>query len=171
MCIRDRIQAGLSVKPDKGGEPFDRFRDRIIFPIRDIRGRCIAFGGRAMNKNAKAKYLNSPETELFNKSKTLYNLKVARQAMNQNTHLLVVEGYMDVIALDSYGISTAVAPLGTAITDAQLSLLWQISPEPIVALDGDSAGNRAANRLIDLALPNMAAVSYTHLTLPTILLV
>ena len=151
------IQAGLSVKPDKGGEPFDRFRDRIIFPIRDIRGRCIAFGGRAMNKNAKAKYLNSPETELFNKSKTLYNLKAARQAMNQNTHLLVVEGYMDVIALDSYGISTAVAPLGTAITDAQLSLLWQISPEPIVALDGDSAGNRAANRLIDLALPNMAA--------------
>ena len=151
------IQAGLSVQPDNGGEPFDRFRDRIIFPIRNIRGQCIAFGGRAMSQNAKAKYLNSPETELFNKSNTLYNFKAAREAMKRDTPLLVVEGYMDVIALDAHGFSTAVAPLGTAVTNAQLSLLWQISAEPIVALDGDSAGNRAANRLIDLALPNLEA--------------
>ena len=151
------IQAGLSVQPDNGGEPFDRFRDRIIFPIRNIRGQCIAFGGRAMSQNAKAKYLNSPETELFNKSNTLYNFKAAREAMKRDTPLLVVEGYMDVIALDAHGFSTAVAPLGTAVTNAQLSLLWQISAEPIVALDGDSAGNRAADRLIDLALPNLEA--------------
>ena len=151
------IQAGLSVQPDNGGEPFDRFRDRIIFPIRNIRGQCIAFGGRAMSQNAKAKYLNSPETELFNKSNTLYNFKAAREAMKRDTPLLVVEGYMDVIALDAHGFSTAVAPLGTAVTNAQLSLLWQISAEPIVALDGDSAGDRAADRLIDLALPNLEA--------------
>lgn len=151
------IEAGLCVRPDKGGEPFDRFRDRIMFPIRDVRGRCIAFGGRAISKNAKAKYLNSPDTPLFNKSNTLYNHKLARQSMKSGSYLFVVEGYMDVITLDAFGFSSVVAPLGTAITENQVSLIWQITPEPIITLDGDVAGNRAAFRLIDLVLPNIEA--------------
>lgn len=147
------VEAGLAAKPDGGGAPFDRFRGRIIFPIRDGRGRCIAFGGRAMDPNARAKYLNSPETALFDKGRNLYNAGPARAAVAKGRPLVVAEGYMDVIALVRAGFEGAVAPLGTAITEDQLRLMWRISPEPVIALDGDSAGLRAAMRLIDLALP------------------
>ena len=145
--------AGISTNPDDGGAPYDAFRDRIIFPIRDGRGRCIGFGGRAMDPNARAKYLNSRETPLFDKGRALYNHGPAREAAGKGQPLIVAEGYMDVIALVQAGFEAAVAPLGTAITEDQLRLLWRISDEPIVALDGDKAGIRAAMRLIDLALP------------------
>ncbi|MCJ1902402.1 MULTISPECIES: DNA primase [Paracoccus] len=147
------VEAGLAAKPEDGGAPFDRFRGRIIFPIRDGRGRCIAFGGRAMDPNARAKYLNSPETPLFDKGRNLYNIGPARAAVAKGRPLVVAEGYMDVIALVRAGFEGAVAPLGTAITEDQLRLMWRISPEPVIALDGDQAGLRAAMRLIDLALP------------------
>jgi len=151
------IDAGLAANPDGGGAPYDRFRGRIIFPIRDARGRAIALGGRAMDPNARAKYLNSPETELFDKGRSLYNMKPAREAAGKGTPLLVAEGYMDVIALAEAGFGATVAPLGTAITEDQLHLMWRISPEPVIALDGDTAGLRAAMRLIDLALPLLEA--------------
>ncbi len=149
--------AGLAKPSTKGRAPYDVFRNRIIFPIRDARGRCIAFGGRAMDANDSAKYLNSPETELFDKGRTLYNHGPAREAVGKGQPLLVAEGYMDVIALVGAGFEAAVAPLGTAITEEQLDLLWRLHPEPLVMLDGDSAGVRAAMRLVDLALPRLKA--------------
>ena len=147
------VDAGLCARPDDGGAPYDRFRDRILFPIRDARGRAIALGGRAMDPNARAKYLNSPETELFDKGRTLYNLREAREAVGKGAPLIVAEGYMDVIALVGAGFEAAVAPLGTAVTEEQLRMLWRLAPEPVIALDGDRAGLRAAMRLVDLALP------------------
>ncbi|WP_224815887.1 DNA primase [Hasllibacter sp. MH4015] len=147
------VEANIAAQPDDGGAPYDAFRDRIIFPIRDPRGRCIGFGGRAMDPNARAKYLNSRETPLFDKGRALYNHGPAREAAGKGQPLIVAEGYMDVIALVKAGFEAAVAPLGTAITEDQLRLLWRISDEPIVALDGDKAGLRAAMRLVDLALP------------------
>ncbi|MDO5648026.1 DNA primase [Paracoccus sp. (in: a-proteobacteria)] len=146
------VESGMSARPDQGA-PYDRFRGRIMFPIRDGQGRCIGFGGRAMDPNARAKYLNSPETPLFDKGRNLYNLAPARSAVAKGQPLIVAEGYMDVIALSRAGFGGAVAPLGTAITEDQLRLMWRISPEPVIALDGDAAGQRAAQRLIDLALP------------------
>ena len=137
--------AGLAKPSNRGGKPYDVFRNRILFPIRDGRGRAIAFGGRAMDPEDKAKYLNSPETDLFDKGRNLYNLGPAP------------EGYMDVIALARAGFEAAVAPLGTAVTETQLQLLWRVADEPIIALDGDTAGLRAAHRVIDLALPLLAA--------------
>jgi len=151
------IDAGLAAVPDDGRAPYDRFRGRITFPIRDPRGRCISMGGRALDPNARAKYLNGPETALFDKGRNLYNLGPARQAAGKGQPLIVAEGYMDVIALVEAGFGGAVAPLGTAVTENQLHLLWRVSPEPIIALDGDKAGVRAALRLIDLALPMMEA--------------
>jgi DNA primase len=151
------IETGLCIQPDEGRAPYDRFRGRIMFPIRDARGQCIAFGGRALDPAAKAKYLNSPETVLFDKGRTLYNMGPARKAVGPDQPLILAEGYMDVIALVEAGFEAAVAPLGTAITETQLSLLWRMTPEPIVALDGDKAGLRAAYRLIDLALPALEA--------------
>lgn len=151
------VDAGLAARPDSGGAPYDRFRDRIIFPIRDARGRCIALGGRAMAADARAKYLNSPETELFDKGRSLYNQGPARAASGKGQPLVVAEGYMDVIALSEAGFGATVAPLGTAVTESQLAMLWRINPEPIIALDGDTAGLRAAMRLIDLALPLLEA--------------
>jgi len=147
------VEAGLAAKPDDGGAAYDRFRGRIMFPIRDGRGRAIAFGGRAMDPAARAKYLNSPETPLFDKGRTLYNLASARAAVSKGQPLIVAEGYMDVIALSRAGFAGAVAPLGTAITEDQLRLMWRVSPEPVIALDGDEAGIRAAMRLVNLALP------------------
>ncbi|ODT59608.1 MULTISPECIES: DNA primase [Paracoccus] len=147
------VEAGMSARPDGSGAAYDRFRGRIIFPIRDGQGRCIGFGGRAMDPNARAKYLNSPETPLFDKGRNLYNLGPARSAVAKGQRLVVAEGYMDVIALARAGFEGAVAPLGTAITEEQLRLMWRVSPEPVIALDGDAAGQRAAQRLIDLALP------------------
>ena len=153
----DMVDAGLVSRSERGGQPYDRFRDRIMFPIRNPRGRCIAFGARAMDPNAPAKYLNSPETLLFDKGRTLYNYGPAREAAGKTGSLVVAEGYMDVIALVSAGITHAVAPLGTAITAAQLRLAWRISPEPVIALDGDQAGRRAALRLMDIAFPLVEA--------------
>jgi DNA primase len=159
------VDAGLCIQPDAdeaatrrdGGAPFDRFRDRIIFPIRDARGRAISLGGRAMDPAAPAKYLNGPETDLFDKGRSLYNHGPAREAAGKGRPLVVAEGYMDVIALVSAGFEAAVAPLGTAVTEDQLRLLWRMHPEPVVALDGDRAGVQAAMRLMDLALPLIEA--------------
>ncbi|WP_136635156.1 DNA primase [Pseudooceanicola onchidii] len=147
------LAAGLAKPSDKGRNPYDVFRNRIMFPIRDARGRCIAFGGRAMDPNDRAKYLNSPETELFDKGRSLYNHGPAREAVGKGQPLIVAEGYMDVIALATAGFTGAVAPLGTAVTENQLAMLWAVSPEPVVALDGDKAGIRAAMRLMHVALP------------------
>ncbi|MDG1170473.1 MAG: toprim domain-containing protein, partial [Sulfitobacter sp.] len=151
------LGAGLAKPSTKGGKPYDTFRGRIMFPIRDARGRTIAFGGRAMDPNDNAKYLNSPDTELFDKGRSLYNVKEARTAAGKGHPLLVAEGYMDVIALHGAGFEAAVAPLGTAITESQLQMLWRIDAEPIITLDGDRAGQSAALRLIDLALPLLEA--------------
>lgn len=151
------VDAGLCAIPDGGGAPYDRFRGRIIFPIRDARGRAIALGGRSLDPNARAKYLNSPETMLFDKGRTLFNHGRAREAAGKSGPLVVAEGYMDVIALSEAGFRASVAPLGTAVTEDQLRLMWRISPEPVIALDGDKAGLRAAMRVIDLALPMLEA--------------
>ncbi|SEK95694.1 DNA primase [Roseovarius azorensis] len=151
------VACGLAKESSKGGKPYDTFRNRIMFPIRDARGRCIAFGGRAMDPDDPAKYLNSPETELFDKSRTLYNHGPAREAAGKGRPLIVAEGYMDVIALVAAGFEAAVAPLGTAVTEHQVEMLWRISPEPVIALDGDTAGLRAAYRVVDLALPLLEA--------------
>jgi DNA primase len=151
------LAAGLAKPSNKGKRPYDTFRNRIIFPIRDPQGRCVGFGGRAMDTNDNAKYLNSPETELFDKGRSLYNHGAAREATGKGHTLIVAEGYMDVIALTEAGFDAAVAPLGTAVTETQLQLMWRVSDEPIIALDGDTAGIRAAQRLIDLALPLLEA--------------
>lgn len=151
------MAAGLAKPSSTGKRPYDVFRNRIMFPIRDVRGRCIAFGGRAMDPNDNAKYLNSPDTELFDKSRTLYNHAPAREAAGKGKPLIVAEGYMDVIALSEAGFTASVAALGTAVTDTHLQLLWRIAPEPIIALDGDNAGIKAAMRVIDLALPLLEA--------------
>ncbi len=151
------LACGLAKPSQKGGRPYDTFRNRIMFPIRDPRGRCIAFGGRAMDPHDNAKYLNSPETELFDKSRTLYHHGPAREAAGKGQPLVVAEGYMDVIALALAGFGASVAPLGTAVTEHQLQMLWRIADEPIIALDGDTAGLRAAYRVIDIALPLLEA--------------
>src|SRR5262249_49898000 len=135
--------------------PFDRFRDRVMFPITDLRGRVIAFGGRALEKDAQAKYLNSPETPLFHKGGTLYNIAAARQASHDGAPLIAVEGYIDVIAMVNAGYPATVAPLGTALTEDQLGLLWKMTDEPTLCFDGDSAGLRAAYRAVDLAMPRL----------------
>ena len=161
------LGAGLAKPSTKGKAPYDVFRNRIMFPIRDARGRCIAFGGRAMDPNDSAKYLNSPETELFDKGRSLYHHGPAREACVRGAPLIVAEGYMDVIALVEAGFTGAVAPLGTAITEDQMRLLWRLHPEPVIMLDGDTAGVRAALRLVDLALPMLeAGQSLRFVTLP-----
>ncbi|WP_417249932.1 DNA primase [Celeribacter sp.] len=150
-------EAGLAGKPDDGRAMYDFYRDRIMFPIRDARGRLISFGGRAMDPNARAKYLNGPQTILFDKSHALYNHGPARVACGKGQTLIVAEGYMDVIALSEAGFGAAVAPLGTAVTDHQLQLMWRMAQEPVIALDGDRAGLQAAYRVIDLAMPLIQA--------------
>ena len=151
------IASGVCAKPDDGRAPYDRFRGRIIFPIRDGRGRAISLGGRSLDPNARAKYLNGPETEIFDKGRNLFNLAPAREAAGKGKPLIVAEGYIDVIALVEAGFSAAVAPLGTAVTADQLALIWRIHDEPIIALDGDTAGIRAGLRVVDLALPLLQA--------------
>ena len=147
------IEAGLAVQPEGRSDLIDRFRNRVIFPITDSRDRVIAFGGRALEASVPAKYLNSPETPLFHKGRTLYNFAKARQSAFDTKTLLVVEGYMDVIGLARGGFNNAVASLGTAVTEEQISLLWRLVQEPVLCLDGDEAGLRAAYRVIDRALP------------------
>jgi len=151
----DMVEAGLLVTGDDIPVPYDRFRDRVMFPITDLRGRVIAFGGRALEKDVPAKYLNSPETPLFHKGDNLYNLAPARKAAHDGAQLIVVEGYIDVIAMVTAGFGGAVAPLGTALTENQLALLWKMSDEPILCFDGDKAGQKAAWRAGDLALPHL----------------
>ncbi len=153
----DIISSGLCMIPENGGTPFDRFRNRVMFPIKDTRNRIIAFGGRSLDGNAPAKYLNSPETPLFFKGKVLYNYTNARASIKNKEPLLLVEGYMDVLALSEAEFSNTVAPLGTAITETQLQLLWQLDSEPIVLFDGDKAGQNAAIKLLLLALPSLDA--------------
>jgi len=151
--VDDMIEAGLLIGGDDIPVPYDRFRDRVMFPIADLRGRVIAFGGRALEKDVAAKYLNSPETPLFHKGDNLYNLAPARLATHNGAPLVVVEGYVDVIAMVGAGFAASVAPLGTALTENQLMLLWKMADEPILCFDGDKAGQKAAWRAADLALP------------------
>ncbi len=147
------MEAGLLVHGDEIAVPYDRFRDRIMFPIHDSRGRVIAFGGRAMSSEVSAKYLNSPETPLFHKGSLLFNHHNARKAAHDTGQVIVVEGYVDVIAMALSGFPQTVAPLGTALTEDQLGLLWRMADEPVICLDGDKAGRKAASRAIDIALP------------------
>jgi len=150
------VDCGLLIRPDDGNrEPYDRFRGRLMIPIRDARGRVIGFGGRIIGAG-EPKYLNSPETVLFDKGRTLYNIDRASPASRQADRIIVVEGYMDVIALDQAGIAEAVAPNGTALTEAQLGILWRLDPAPILCFDGDAAGQKAAIRAALRALPHLA---------------
>ena len=153
--VEDMVEAGLLIAGDDIPLPYDRFRDRVMFPIADLRGRVIAFGGRALEKDAQAKYLNSPETPLFHKGATLYNIATARQAAHDGAPVIAVEGYVDVIAMVSAGFAATVAPLGTALTEDQLTLLWKMADEPVLCFDGDSAGLRAAYRAVKLAMPRL----------------
>jgi DNA primase len=153
--VEDMVEAGLLIAGDDIPVPYDRFRDRVMFPITDLRGRVIAFGGRALEKDQPAKYLNSPETTLFHKGDNLYNFAPARQATHNGASLIVVEGYVDVIAMVTAGFAATVAPLGTALTENQLALLWKMADEPILCFDGDRAGQKAAYRAADMALPHL----------------
>jgi DNA primase len=146
------IDTGLVIKPEDGGQTYDRFRDRVMFPITDARNKIVAFGGRALG-DAKAKYLNSPETSLFHKGHLLYNLPKAREASRPKDRMIVVEGYMDVIAITQSGFGECVAPLGTALTEQQILQLWRLTPEPILCFDGDNAGVRASERAMERVLP------------------
>jgi DNA primase len=153
--VEDMVEAGLLIAAN-GTDiplPYDRFRDRVMFPITDITGRIVAFGGRALDKEVAAKYLNSPETPLFHKGSMLYNGASARKAAHLGAPVIAVEGYVDVIAMVTAGHEATVAPLGTALTTDQLTLLWKMADEPILCFDGDGAGHRAAGRAADLALP------------------
>jgi len=149
----EMAQAGLIIAGDDIAVSYDRFRDRIIFPIRDARDRVIAFGGRALSADAPAKYLNSPETPLFHKGSVLFNAGPAREAAYKRGTVIVAEGYMDVIALAQAGFVNSVAPLGTALTEDQMKLLWRMASEPVLCFDGDEAGRKAAYRAVDTALP------------------
>lgn len=166
------VEAGLLHTSDRGGEPYDFFRERVIFPIGDRAGRVIAFGGRALG-DAMPKYLNSPEHPLFEKGRVLYGLSAARvnaakEAEAGGPGAIVTEGYMDVIALHRAGFNTAVAPLGTALTEAHLAELWKLAPEPVLCFDGDAAGKRAALRALHRALPLLKpGHSLRFVTLPS----
>ncbi|MBI5128581.1 MAG: DNA primase [Rhodopseudomonas palustris] len=155
VSVESMVEAGLLSAGDDIPVPFDKFRDRVMFPITDIRGRVIAFGGRALEKDVAAKYLNSPETPLFHKGDNLYNYATARKAAHDGASVIVVEGYVDVIAMVTSGFNATVAPLGTALTENQLQLLWKMADEPILCFDGDRAGQKAAYRAADLALPHL----------------
>ncbi|MGE5512755.1 MAG: DNA primase [Bacteroidota bacterium] len=151
----EQVAAGLLVAGDDIPVPYDRFRNRVMFPIQDGKGRVIAFGGRALDANAPAKYLNSPETPLFHKGSVLFNASRARQAAFERGRIIAAEGYMDVLALHEAGFAESVAPLGTALTEGQVQLLWRMAPEPVLCFDGDSAGRKAAFRAVDTVLPRL----------------
>jgi DNA primase len=157
ITVDDMIAAGLVRPAGDGRAARDFFFDRLMFPISDARGRTIAFGGRGLTADAKPKYINTGETELFSKGHLLYNFAAARAPAIKAQSIVVAEGYMDVIALVRAGFDHAVAPLGTALTDDQLHLLWRVAAEPIMAFDGDPAGLKAAQRAAHLALPHLKA--------------
>ena len=146
------VESGLMRESDDGRAPYDLFFNRVMFPIRDRRGRVISFGGRILG-DGQPKYVNGPESPLFSKRRTLYGLDFAREAARNGAPIVAVEGYMDVIALHQAGFPGAIAPLGTALTEEQLAEMWRLSPVPILSFDGDAAGQRAALRAADLALP------------------
>jgi DNA primase len=150
------IAAGLLIVPEGGGASYDRFRDRVMFPIHDRRGRVIAFGGRALG-DAPAKYLNSPDTPVFHKSAVLYGMHLARGAARKAGRIVAVEGYMDVIALHQAGLIETVAPLGTALTEMQMEEMWRVADAPVLCFDGDAAGEKAAARAAERALPKLKA--------------
>ena len=150
------LAAGLLTKSSNGDYTFDKFRNRIIFPISDRRGRLVGFGGRSLGDN-QPKYLNSPETQIFHKGFLLYGLNIAQKTARNNGNLIIVEGYTDVISLNQAGITEVAAPLGTALTEVQLEELWRIVDEPILCFDGDQAGQRAASRALDRALGQLKA--------------
>lgn len=152
---REMIASGMIIGGEDIREPYDRFRNRVMFPIRDLKGRPIAFGGRALDPDQPAKYLNSNDTPLFHKGQTLYNAHAARQPAHDGQPVVAVEGYMDVIALSQGGFAASVAPLGTALTAEQLTLMWRMADEPVLCFDGDTAGRKAAFRAIDTALPHL----------------
>ena len=159
-------EGGLVRRPDDGRPSYDFFRDRVLFPIADARGRVIAFGGRTLG-DGEPKYLNSPDTPLFDKRRTLYGLSQARAAAHDKGRILVTEGYMDVIALSQAGFAEAVAPLGTALSESHLALLWKVADEPYLCFDGDAAGQRAAGRSAERALPLLVPErSLRFITLP-----
>lgn len=165
--VEAMVETGLLISGDDIPVPYDRFRDRVMFPITDLKGRVVAFGGRALEKDVPAKYLNSPETPLFHKGGLLYNGFEARANAHKGAPVIVVEGYVDVIAMCEAGFGATVAPLGTALTEDQLQLLWRMSDEPLLLFDGDKAGQRAARRAIDIALPHLkAGRSLSFATLP-----
>ncbi len=149
------VECGLMRRDEESGRVYDLFFNRVMFPIRDRRGRTISFGGRTLG-DGQPKYVNGPETPLFSKRRNLYSLDLAREAVRAGGTLVVVEGYMDVIALAQAGFAGAVAPLGTALTAEQLEELWRLSPVPVLCFDGDGAGARAAARSAELALPLLA---------------
>ncbi len=151
----EMITSGMLVGGDDIPQPYDRFRNRVMFPITDLKGRVIAFGGRALEPGERAKYLNSPETPLFHKGAILFNAAKARPLAFARERVIVVEGYMDVVALTQAGFGDSVAPLGTALTEQQVQMVWRMVHEPILCFDGDDAGTRAAHRAIDTMLPHL----------------
>ena len=152
----DILLTGLIIKSDKKKNSFyDRYRDRIIFPITNTYGKIVGFGGRVINEDNKPKYMNSPETEIFHKGNLLYNYSNIKSPNKEIKNLVVVEGYMDAISLCSKGFKNVVAPLGTAMTERQLNLIWSLVDSPIICFDGDKAGKNAAERVIELAVPNL----------------
>jgi DNA primase len=153
VSLEQMIEGGLVVSGDDIPVAYDRFRDRVMFPIRDARGRVVAFGGRALSKDVPAKYLNSPETPIFQKGELLYNFDKARGPAHERGNIIAVEGYVDVIAMTRAGLPEVVAPMGTALTEPQLKMLWRTAAEPVLCFDGDAAGQKAAYRALDLALP------------------
>lgn len=155
FTLQDMARSGMLISGDDIAVPYDRFRNRVMFPITDLKDRTIAFGGRALDPDAPAKYLNSPETPLFHKGHVLFNAARARPLAHDKERIIAVEGYMDVVALSEAGFGESVAPLGTALTEDQLKLMWRFVPEPILCFDGDSAGRKAAFRAIDTALPHL----------------
>ncbi len=160
------VEAGLLIVPEGEREPYDRFRGRLMFPIRDRRGRVIAFSARILGPG-EPKYLNSPDTPLFDKGRTLFNIDKAAAASRDARRVIVVEGQMDAIALDQAGFGEAVAPLGTAVTETQLGLLWRLSPAPVFCFDGDAPGQKAAVRALLRALPHVGpGRSLSFVTLP-----
>ncbi len=155
FTVPEMVTSGMLIGGDDIPVPYDRFRNRVMFPITDLKNRAIAFGGRALDPDQPAKYLNSPETPLFHKGNVLFNAARARPVAHKSGQIIVVEGYMDVVALAEAGFIEAVAPLGTALTEDQVKLLWRFVAEPTLCFDGDSAGRKAAFRAIDTVLPHL----------------